>query len=376
MSNDIAIVHDYLTQRGGAERVVLALADAFPEAPIHTSLYAPNETFPAFDESRVQPMMLNEVETLREDHRRALPLLAPGFSALNVDADVALCSSSGWAHGVRTSGCKIVYCHTPARWLYQSDRYLREHGPAAHAAVALLGPLLRSWDRRRADTADRYIANSRVVRDRVRRQYGIDPEVVPPPHSMDPEAPRQAIDGVEPGFWLTVARLLPYKNVDVIVEAFDRLENRRLVVVGKGPQLCELRSRAPDNIRFTGWVTDGQLRWLYANCVATVAASFEDYGLTPLEAAAFGKPTVAVSWGGYLDTIVDGRTGILVDRPRPECLVGGVERLESLDPPGTVLKEHAADFSRQAFIGRLRDLVGEAIEEEPSQDGKGAPSRR
>ena len=125
MAPSIALVHDYLTQRGGAERVALSLTRAFPGAPLHTSLYEPAATFPAFAAVDVRPLPLNRLGPLRRNHRLALPLLAPAFSRLRVDADVVICSSSGWAHGARVTGRKIVYCHTPARWLYQPGRYLR-----------------------------------------------------------------------------------------------------------------------------------------------------------------------------------------------------------------------------------------------------------
>src|SRR5581483_8065192 len=210
----VAIVHDYLTQRGGAERVVLALLRAFPGAPVHTSLYDPQGTFPEFAAADVRAMPINRVAALRRNHRAALPLLAPSFSRHRVDADVVVCSSSGWAHGVRTEGRKLVYCHAPARWLYQRDRYLRTAAaPVRVAAAALRAPLLR-WDRRAAASADLYVTQSRAVRDAIRSAYGIDAVIVPAPHDADPLAPRTPVAGVEPGFLLCVARLLPYKNVD------------------------------------------------------------------------------------------------------------------------------------------------------------------
>ena len=140
----VRLVHDYLTQRGGAERVVLSLARAFPGAPLHTSLYEPATTFPSSARVDVRPTPLNRLAPLRRDHRLALPLLAPAFSRLRIDADVVVCSSSGWAHGARVTGRKIVYCHTPARWLYQADRYLRGRGAGARlVAGALRAPLVR-----------------------------------------------------------------------------------------------------------------------------------------------------------------------------------------------------------------------------------------
>src|ERR1019366_263325 len=156
----LALVHDYLTQRGGAERVVLTLSDANPGATIHTSLYDPASTFPEFSTHDVRTLPLDRIRILRDHHRLALPLLAPAFSRLHVDAEVTVCSSSGWAHGARVTGAKVVYCHNPARWLYQADQYLAGSSRLAAAGLAVLSPPLRRWDSRAAATADRYLVNS------------------------------------------------------------------------------------------------------------------------------------------------------------------------------------------------------------------------
>jgi glycosyltransferase involved in cell wall biosynthesis len=356
----VAIAHDYLTQRGGAERVVLAMMDAFPEAKIHTLLYEPDTTFPEFGDADVQASPLNHVGLLRRHHRLAFPLLAPVASRTHVDADVLVCSTSGWAHGLTTPGTKVVYCHTPARWLYQSDVYLREISSGARfAARTLHAPLVR-WDRRAASTADRYVVNSSHVARAVRDTYGLDAEVLPPPPDLAPHGPTAAVDGVEPGFVLCVSRLLAYKNVDAVVEAFDSLAGERLVVVGEGPDADRLESLSGPNITFLGGVDDASLRWLYANAAALVAASFEDYGLTPLEAAAFGKPTAALRFGGFLDTVVDGETGVLFDAPEPEATASAVETVLHEDWDADALKGHAARFSHERFVARLREIVEEA----------------
>ncbi|MCY7402221.1 MAG: glycosyltransferase, partial [Nocardioides sp.] len=220
----VAIAHDYLTQRGGAERVVLTLMKAFPEATIYTTLYDPDGTYPDFAGADIVTSPLNRVPLFRGDHRRALPLLAPAASRIKVDADVTIVSSSGWAHGFDISGRSVVYCYSPARWLYDSDRYL---GGPTHQSLLGLGllalktPLIR-WDKRAAHRADRYLAISRVVRERIRDTYDLDPEVVPAPHSMDASASREPIadlDDWQHGYALVVSRLLPYKNVDAAIEA-------------------------------------------------------------------------------------------------------------------------------------------------------------
>ena len=355
----IALVHDYLTQRGGAERVVLTLADAYPAAVIHTSLYDPEATFPGFAEHDVRTLPLDRVAVLRHHHRLALPLLAPAFSRLHVDAEVTVCSSSGWAHGAHVTGAKVVYCHNPARWLYQRDQYLAGSSRSAAAGLALLAPPLRRWDRAAAATADRYLVNSRAVRARVGSVYGIDADVVPPPVEIDVDAPRRAPEGVEPGFVLCVSRLLAYKNVGAVVAAFERLPDLRLVVVGTGPLAEELTRAAPENVTVLGRVDDDQLRWLYASCLGLVAASYEDFGLTPVEAAAFGRPTAALRWGGFLDTVVEGTTGCLFDEPTPEAIAPAVRALADGTWSVAALTAQAARFAPARFLDRIEAVVEE-----------------
>ena len=231
-TSSVALVHDYLTQRGGAERVVLAMARALDTQRVYTSLFDPPGTFPEFADLDVRSSWLDRVPGLRRHHRAAFPLLAPVFSRLEVDSEVTICSSSGWAHGVRTSGRKIVYCHAPARWLYQTDRYLGTRAGTdvrnvadrlrlglKRAALSLARGQLEEWDKQAALSADRYLVNSTAVAASVQELYGIQAEVLPPPPALGPDGPVQAIDGVEPGFWLCVSRLLRYKHVDAVVEA-------------------------------------------------------------------------------------------------------------------------------------------------------------
>jgi glycosyltransferase involved in cell wall biosynthesis len=358
-TDGVALVHDYLTQRGGAERVALALADGFPGAPLYTSLYDPDGTFPGFGTVDVHTLPIDRVGTLRHHHRLALPLLAPSFSRLRVDAEVAVCSSSGWAHGAVVSGRKVVYCHTPARWLYQPDRYLAGSSRWSAAAMSLLTPPLRRWDQRAAATAQRYLVNSTAVRGRVADCYGIDAEVVPPPVDVDHRGPVEPAEGIDDGFILCVSRLLAYKNVGAVTAAFSRLPHHRLVVVGSGPLADQIAAEAPANVEVLGRVSDATLRWLYRASSGLVAASYEDFGLTPVEAASYGKPTAALRWGGFLDTTVEGVTGTFFDEPEPALIAQAVERLtaESWDP--ATLVAHAGRFSTERFLDRVRAVVDE-----------------
>jgi glycosyltransferase involved in cell wall biosynthesis len=356
----VALVHDYLTQRGGAERVVLALTRAFPEAPLYTSLYEPETTFPEFAGVDVRPLFLNRLAPLRNRHRLALPLLAPAFSRLHLSEDVVICSSSGWAHGTRASGRKIVYCHTPSRWLYQPDRYLRGRGSAIRAATGVLRPALERWDRHAAASSDSYLANSSAVAERIQHIYGLEAEVLPPPPALEPAGPAEAVAGLETGFVLCVSRLLPYKNLDVVIRAFAELPDERLVIVGAGPEEANLRALAGSNVTLVGTVPDERLRWLYRECSGLVAASHEDFGLTPLEAAEFGHPSAVLRWGGFLDTVEEGGSGLFFDSPRPEDVAEAVQRLRRHRWDTDAIRAHAERFSEPRFIEQIRAIASAA----------------
>ncbi len=357
----VAIAHDYLTQRGGAERVVLSLMKAFPEAAVHTTLYDPESTYPDFADADVRTSPLNRIGALRRDHRLALPLLAPAAARMRVDADVVVASSSGWAHGFDTDGRTVVYCHNPARWLYQTDEYLGGSAWRSPIGPPLLAlrPALRRWDRSRADQVDVYLANSRVVQRRIAVTYGRDAELLPPPHGMDASAPREAVPELadwDPGYALVVSRLLPYKNVDVVIEAV-RGTSRRLVVVGRGPEEARLRATLPDNVRLLGGLSDAQLRAVYAGAAVLVAASHEDFGLTPLEAAAFGVPAVALRGGGFLETVLEGETGLFFDAPTADRIAAALTISDHHEWDADRLLARAEQFGEARFIDRIRSIA-------------------
>jgi glycosyltransferase involved in cell wall biosynthesis len=372
----VAIVHDYLTQKGGAERVVLAMHRAFPEAPIYTSLYEPDLTFPEFRNIDVRPSYLNRSRFLRRRHRLSLPFLAHAFSNMEIDEEIVLCSSSGWAHGVQTAGTKLVYCHCPARWLYKRADYFRKNpdleadkpGLASlsgiHAtfiarnAFRLVTPFLRRWDRRAALSASEYYANSDSVSAEVSAVYGIDPLVIhPSPSPFDGRQWEKPPTFAKEGFFLVVSRLLPYKNLDRILEVFAHRLDQELVVVGAGPLGKTLRQSAPSNVDFIGNVSDHELSWLYGNCRALIAPAYEDYGLTPLEAASFGKPTLALRRGGYLETVSESTSGYYFDDLEPSSISRAFDVLfaEPLDPDE--IRAHAASFSEEKFARTLREHV-------------------
>jgi glycosyltransferase involved in cell wall biosynthesis len=368
----LAIVHDYLTQRGGAERVVLSMLRAFPDAPLYTALYEPDSTYPDFANYDVRPLFTNRSSYLRRDHRRGLLLYPFAFSRLRIDADVVLCSSSAFAHGVRSSGRKVVYCYTPARWLYEeANTYLASWPGSVAFAVHAAGPVLRRWDRRAANTADAYLTSSVAVRERINRAYGIDATIVPPAVRCLVEGTGGPSVGINPGYVLCVSRLLAYKNVEAVSLAFGELPESRLVIVGSGPEKDRLEAISGPNVTLLGQVDDGELAWLYANCAGVVAAAHEDFGLTPIEAALCGKPVAALRAGGYLDTVIEGKTGCFFDEPDPMSIALALRGLSGQTWDARSIKGHAAYFGEESFAQRLHTAVSAVADAECARSTHG-----
>lgn len=359
----VALAHDYLTQRGGAERVALSFTKMFPGAPLYTSLYEPLETFPEFADVQVRTSPLNKLGLFRRNFRLALPFFGRAFDTAVVDpsTQVVLVSTTGFAHGIRTQVPKVVYCHSPARFLYLIDEYLGKswwRGPMGWGLMAMR-PFLVGWDQRAAASGDVYLCNSTMVAERIRRVYGFEARVVPPPAALDPtgeQADLPELDGWD-SHHLLVSRLLPYKNVDAAIEAFRSMPDQRLLVVGRGPLRDQLARTLPPNVRMAEGLSDAQLRRAYATALAVVAPSFEDFGLTPVEGFSFGVPTLALRAGGYLDTVVDGHTGHFFDRAEPAAIVAAVRRLATEPLHRPAILEHAERYSPERFASELQAII-------------------
>ena len=353
-ATDVVLVHDYLNQRGGAERDVLELAAMFPRAPLYTSLYRPASTFPGFAQLDVRATFLNRIPVDRRF--RALFVLYPAaFARLGaVDADLVISSSSGWAHFVRTTprAFHAVYCYTPARWLYGGD-YM---GAArAQRAIAPLVGAFRRLDQRAARRPDLYIAISELVRERIRRRYGRDAPVVYPPVDVERFTPRPRGERL-----LVVSRLLPYKRVDLVVDAATSA-GIGLDVVGSGPALEDLRRRAGPTVHFHGRLPDAEITGLFETCRALCLPGIEDFGITPVEANAAGKPVIAFAGGGALETIQDDVTGAFFAEHSVAALLEALARCDAISSSPQHIARQAQKFSAAAFRRRLRSVLADAI---------------
>jgi glycosyltransferase involved in cell wall biosynthesis len=351
----VALAHDYLNQRGGAERVLLQMAELWPQAPIYTTLYDAQATYPAFDGSDIRTSYL-DVVPMGGHFRALLPMLPSAIRGLGpVEADVLIASSSGWAHGIRAAPGtrKLVYCHTPARWLH-TDAY-RSPSRVNMMAAKPLFPALRRWDRRMAQTADLYIANSRYVRERIRDAYGIDAQVVYPPVDLGRFRPTPAGERL-----LVISRLLNYKRVDLAIEAANLL-GLELDIVGSGPEYHALSEMAGKSVVFHGDVDDGAVNELLARCSLLIMPGTEDFGITPLEAHASGKPVVAFGAGGALETVIAGENGLFFDQPTAPSLADAIQAVLGRQWNADRVAATAQRFSQGRFQQGLSSAVASLL---------------
>jgi glycosyltransferase involved in cell wall biosynthesis len=350
----VVIVHDYLTQPGGAERVVAELLTRWPDAELRTLVHDPAGTFGVFGEREVVTSPLQRLAG-RVSHRALLPLLPAAVRSLAIrDADLVISSSSGWAHGVPVAAGipHVCYCHNPARWLYDTATYL-DGRRATAAALAPLLASLRRWDKRAARRPARYVANSDNVRRRIAAAYGRDADVVHPPVRTD---------GLEPtpiprdGYVLVLSRLLRYKRVDLAIAGAAKA-GLRVVIAGAGPERARLQTAAGPHVTFAGRVADAELPALFAGARCLFLGGEEDFGITPLEANAAGRPVVALGRGGALETVRDGVTGVLFDEPTATAAAAAIEQATATAWDPHALAAHAARWRPERFLDELEAIA-------------------
>ena len=359
----VAVVHDWLTIPGGSEDVVADLLTMFPDAELFTSVYDP-EPWPAVIRDRpVHASWLNRIPGAVRHYPKLLPLMTGAFRSFDLSRfDLVLSSSHATAKNVRTppTALHVCYCHTPMRYAWDESLLEGEEiGALTRLGLPLLLRRLRRQDVEGAAGPDAIVANSRHVAARIRSHWGRDSEVVNPPVEVD----RLLALGRSPeDYYLVFGRVVPYKRVELAVAAC-RLLGRRLIVAGGGRGLAAVRAAAAGaaGVELRGRVDDAERDRLMAGARALLFPGEEDFGIAPLEANASGRPVIAYAGGGALDTVVDGRTGILFERQEVECLIEAVRRAEATDWDADVVRAHARKFDRQVFREQLQQFVGESI---------------
>jgi len=353
----VAIVHDFLVQMGGAEKVVEALHDLYPDAPIYTSVYDPSAMPPEYRKWDIRTSSLQRWPMRRKLHRLMLPFYPAAFESFDLSGyDLVLSSSSAFAKGVITlpHTRHVCYMHAPMRYVWMTDTYLKgERAARAGFALRVIFHYLRLWDQASAQRVDTFIANSTAVKQRIAKFYRRDAIVIPPPVDTS----RFAVPEAKGDYYIAVSRFVPYKRMDMAVDAMRRL-GRPLKVVGTGRQEADLRRRAGPTVEFLGWVPNERLPELLANARAFLMPGEEDFGIAPVEANACGRPVIAYAAGGALDTQEDGRTGILFSPQTVDALCAAVERFETMTFDHRAIAAQARRFDTEQFKQRMREVIG------------------
>jgi glycosyltransferase involved in cell wall biosynthesis len=357
----VAIVHDFLMQMGGAEKVVEVLHDMYPDAPIYTSVYDP-DVMPAYYRTwDIRTTFMQRLPFKRLSHRVALMLYPLAFESLDLsEYDLVISSSSAFAKGVVTQPhtLHVCYTHTPMRYAWSSRAYMKNE-KASRLLRALLAPglhYLRMWDAVAASRVDSYVANSSAVARRIKKFYGRDANIVYPPVDIS----RFKLAPDKGDYYIIVSRFVPYKRLDLAVDAFTKL-GYPLKVVGTGRQMKSLQARAGKNVEFLGHVDDLELPELLARARGFLMPGEEDFGIAPVEANASGCPVIAYAAGGALDTQIDGVTGVLFRQQTVDGLCDAVCRAENIDFDPEVIRDHARRFETERFRQGMQRVVTEEL---------------
>jgi len=357
----IALVHDFLVKLGGAERVLKVFAELYPDAPIYTLLYDEKVCGKVFPKERVRTSFLQKFpEFLRKRQKYLLPFMPRAIESFDLsEYDLIISSNSAYAHGILmpSSAQHICYCHSPMRYAWDyAHEYLKEQDAGAvkkYLANRMIHTI-RQWDQLSADRADHYIANSNHVRKRIKKYYRKDAEIIYPPVDTKRFQPQKEHNN----YFLIVSTLSPYKKIDLAVQLFNKI-GKELIIVGSGSHYEYLKSIAASNVHLMGFKDDEAVKKLMEGCRAFIFPGEEDFGITPVEAMACGKPVLAYGKGGALETIIPGVTGEFFYEPTLESMEDGLGRLIINEPDYDAEKihKHAVGFSKQKFVEHFKDFV-------------------
>lgn len=362
----VALVHDYLNQNGGAERVVEVFTEMFPKAPVFTSVYDAGAMPDRWRSVDIRTSFMQRISPAMRVAKALLPLYPTAFESFDLrNYDLVLSSTTAFAKGVltRPETCHVCYCNSPSRFLWAYDEYVEfEHFPrVALRVLPWLATPLRMWDFQAAQRVDYFVAGSHNAARRIAKYYRRESDVLQPPVETD----RFTTSADVHAFFLVVSRLQPYKRIDLAVEACTRL-NLPLHVIGDGPDRSRLERLAGGSVRFFGRVADEEVRRQMSVCRALLFPGEEDFGLTPVEVQASGRPVVAYGAGGALETVRDGETGVYFRPQSVEALCSCLLTLED-HFDSSVLRAHARQFDVDVFKKRMYDLLARRYHEYQSR---------
>lgn len=364
MDMKVALVHDWLTNMGGAERVVINFKELYENSPIYTTIYNPDNLDDELKNIDVKTSFLQNKKGAKQNHQKYFPFMPAAFESFNLNEyDVVLSSSSSCAKGVVTNPntMHICYCHSPMRYGWEFYYEYADNSNMKKLKRSFLKYFInymRVWDNVSSNRVDYFIANSENVARRIWKHYRRESVVIHP-------AVRCKLFDIsqqDEEYFLIVSRLVEYKRVDLAVEVFNEL-GLPLVVIGDGAEREKLQAKAKDNIKFLGRQPDSIIKEYYSKCRAFVFPGEEDFGITPLEAQASGRPVIAFGKGGALETVVDGKTGIFFDEQTVDKLKEALNKFESLNFDKRIIREHAEGFDEAIFKRKIKGFIDEKYEE-------------
>jgi glycosyltransferase involved in cell wall biosynthesis len=353
----IAIVHDYFTQLGGAEKVAEELYRMLPNASLFATVAFPNCMPPHLKKARVRTSWMQNLPQISKYYRTYFLVYPFAIASLDLSKyDLVVSSSSSYAKGIRTDrdALHVCYCHTPMRWVWNYKTY-SEREPSGFTRGFLVPILIRglkSWDEEASRQPDHFVANSKIVAERIRRAYGRSAEVIHPP--IDTERFRPS--GKQENYYVTLSRLVSYKRIDLAIGACTQL-NKKLLVIGDGPDRNRLEALAGPSVTFLGRAPDDVVEHYVSRCRALIFPGEEDFGMAPLEVAAAGRPTIAYRAGGAVETVMENVTGIFFDEQSPEHLADAIQRFEQQEWSPELIRQHSEGFSVEVFRDRFRSFL-------------------
>lgn len=353
----VAIVHDWLTNYGGAERVVEAFLEIFPEADIYTLVYDENKMGKIFKKEKVKTTFIQRLPKATKLYTKFLPLMPYAFEELDLSGyDLVISSSSSCAKGVITppNVKHIAYIHSPMRYAWDLYHdYKKRSGKITRFFMSIFMKSMREWDYTSSQRIDKIIANSNYVAKRIEKFWGLKSQVIYPPVEIERLEPngKNSED-----FYVVFSRFVPYKRIDLAIEACKKL-NKKLVVIGDGEQREYLKSISGDQTIFTGRISDEEVKDYLQRCKAMIFSAEEDFGIVPLEAQACGRPVIAYGKGGALETVVAGETGIFFRNQTVEDVVEAIENFEKMEFNTDIIYNHAMKFSKERFKKEILEII-------------------
>jgi glycosyltransferase involved in cell wall biosynthesis len=362
----VALIHDHLAQDGGAESTLRVFAEMFPDAPIYTLLYDKKYIEKYYQGRQVDASIIQRLPGGVKHYQWYMPFMPMAVEFFDLGSyDLVLSDSSSFAKGVITKPdtLHINYCHTPTRYLWSdTHEYINElkYNKYFKKIISLALNYVRVWDRHAADRVDVYIANSKTSQKRISKYYRRDSTIIYPHVEMEKFQISEEIED----FFLVGCRLVPYKRIDIVVEAFKKMPDKKVKIFGDGTDMPRLKAIAGEakNIEFLGRVSDDKRKELFSKCQAFINPQVEDFGITVVEAMASGRPVIAQARGGALETVIPGKTGVFFKDQTPDAIVAAIQSFNSNLFDSKFIREHAEMFSKERFKREIKEFINKEWE--------------